>query len=61
MNNFLCFAATFKVPMSYCTEMYAAAVLAYSKQSQVSSSRLKKIHFVDKKPEVIKLIQNEFR
>ena len=54
-------SAVFKVPIELCVKMYAAAVLAYSKQSAASKTRLTEIHFVDKKVKVIQLIQDEFR
>ena len=54
-------SAVFKVPKPLCVEMYAAAILAYSKQSADSKTRLSEIHFVDNKVKVIQLIQDEFR
>ena len=55
----LFFPAAFKVPTEICTEMYAAAILAYSSQS--SPRRLKEIHFIDRLPDIIYAIQQKFR
>ena len=50
----------FAVPRDICTEMYAAAVLVYSKQA-LPTKRLKEIHFVDSYPDIIYAIQQTFR
>ena len=60
VHFFIIFSAAFKVPTEICTEMYAAAILAYSFQSS-PSRRLKEIHFIDRLPAIIDAIQQEFR
>ena len=56
-----CFPAIFSVPEEMCAVQYAKAILNYSSGNATNSDRLKEIHFIDKNPSIIRLIQKTFK
>ncbi|XP_060569866.1 uncharacterized protein LOC132728267 [Ruditapes philippinarum] len=53
-------SALFGVPMDICVEQYARATLSYCKNA-AEATALSEIHFIDIKPETVKIIQEAFQ
>ena len=55
------FTAIFSVPEEMCAVQYAKAIRNYGSGNASNSDRLQEIHFIDKNPSIIRLIQTTFK
>ena len=58
---YLYFLAIFGVPEEMCAVQYARAIQKYSLGMPSDEKRLKEIHFIDKNPSIVRLIQKTFQ